>query len=117
MTFEPPAPRRHPLRTALAWLVIIVCVGFFAASAFERDTEQRKSSDLAEVHVQFLLQSRYVVGAYDLLRNFPSQSNTADTLATSVLSTAKTPPERLLLVPVIAELKGKQAAVRMLDEL
>jgi len=118
LTDPAPAPQpRHHLRTLLAWLIVLGCGGFFAASAFERDAAEDKNSDVATAHAQLLLQARYVVGANHLFRSVATKSNTTDSLIASVRAAAKTPGERLLTVPVIAELKNKDDAVAMLDEL
>src|SRR5688500_14083657 len=89
-------PTPHRTRTLLAWLIIFICVAFFAGGArlFIRGGEAAATRD---DNAALLLTSRYVVGAHSLTSSAAgvwSQQGT-DAMLKTLEQTAKSPLDRL----------------------
>src|SRR4051794_7724215 len=106
------------MRTLIAWIVIILCVAFFAGAAQFSARHAHEESATGE-NVQLLLTSRYVVGARSLTSSFPEASNEKNTEAMlkTLAQSVKTPLDRLHAIAVIGEVVGPTRAVAEIDEL
>ncbi|HSR70121.1 MAG TPA: type II CAAX endopeptidase family protein [Acidobacteriota bacterium] len=125
-------PPRQP--TWWLWLLLSLFVGAFMVLAFLQQQELHQSSsspltqplgDLAE-DPHFRLTSRYALGVYRLSKmgiavggsaeDETSSEQLVDSMLEEVESSAATLVSRLRTVPVLAEMRGRDAALQRLEE-
>lgn len=115
-----PDPRRRPpgiLGRAICWLLLALMVGLYALfNAVGGDAE----GDGTPVHPRRLaleMQARYMVGAARLLSAAPNRKQTVDSLLAQLEKLPATDRERLMVIPVVAELGGGKQALARLEAL
>jgi membrane protease YdiL (CAAX protease family) len=111
-----PAPAAGPYSIAIAtaaWAVILACVGCVAYLSWR--SAKRPARVQATEDVQLLMSSRVIVGMF----HHQPKGNTAAAVmsaqAVEKLSITAGPKQQLLLVSVIGEVEGRQAAEAALD--
>jgi membrane protease YdiL (CAAX protease family) len=120
-----PGPRRAPVDagTVIAWAVILLCVGAIASRPYWTPYVKRAptSTEVAQQAVgevrspQLQMVGRYAIGAKAFTP--AGQPETVDKLVAAVESAVgDNPVDELRAIPVIAELKGAEAALARLDE-
>ncbi|MDJ0840605.1 MAG: type II CAAX endopeptidase family protein [Acidobacteriota bacterium] len=123
---RPPVRARAPKgRTLLIWTVLAITV---LATATVQQLAQSamtqpeiETDQLPPVPIQLLMSARYILGAgriVEALGQTAGASNSPKSLLEQGLSgQAKSPLDRLRMVPVIAEVVGTEEALAALDEL
>jgi membrane protease YdiL (CAAX protease family) len=108
-----PSPRsRSRLRTAIPWFFIIATVALI-------QIPQLKTASVPKDYAQDLslqLLGKYIVGIRYLLGQNPAFSNSIETMK-QPLQRYKDTQSRLLIVPIMAELSGREAAIKALEQI
>lgn len=116
----PPSPPRESVRigSILAWFVIVTCLGVVLTMRWHvRPTPTAPGNNAEQLSLR--LAARYAVGAKTVLSEL-GQTQTAaqvNEMVRHVEQAATSPREQLLIIPVVAELLGADAAVQRLDQI
>jgi membrane protease YdiL (CAAX protease family) len=99
---------------AIAWAVIIACVGYVAFLSWRASKSPGRVE--ATEDVQLLMTSRVLVGALHRLPQSTGPAAAMPAQAIANLERTANPKQSLRLVSVVGELQGKQAAQAALDQ-
>ena len=112
-----PAPTTRPYSVAIAtaaWAIILACVGCVAYLSWR--SAQRPARIEATQDVQLLMTSRVIVGMFHHQPKGNAAAATMSAQAIEKLASTAGPKQQLLLVSVIGELEGRQAAQAALEK-
>jgi len=120
---HPPVHRRDRIGRIVAWAVIAISVGVIATevqqSAVRRDLDRERALATGDAtaldNSQLQLTAKYAVGVGQMMKSLgqPPPAN----LAGEIQQAARTPADQLAVVPVIAEVAGKDEALAALERL
>src|SRR5215212_2775825 len=116
--YEPPSvsppPRPRPrLSEIIAWLVIGTIVGVILGLPY---LGPPTGIPQGESNIELRIIGRYLVGAKVLVPGMTAARNGQDQFQTMVLEAARTPTDHLRAIAIIAEIIGKDSALKLLDD-
>ncbi len=118
LDYVSPTPRRSLLPIFVSWIVILASVAFVAERYFARSQAPVANAASSDPPVgQLLITSRYVVGAKAFWPAGKDPGAIFKMYMDQVDHFAKTPTDRLRVIPVAGELIGEEEALRRLDAL
>jgi membrane protease YdiL (CAAX protease family) len=107
----PPPKGRSRLGVAISWFFIIAAVALMQIPQFQKTKVKRDAQDLL-----LQLQGKYIVGYKHLFEGNPALSGNIGTIKQQ-LQKYRDAQSRLLLIPITAELSGKEAAIEELEQI
>lgn len=109
-------PKYSPVGAWIAWIVIILCVGFIVVSmTFPQLRGKSPAAGNADA-MNFDLTLRLTIGQFQAFKDLGAmQPELKSTLTNQIRPLANTPVQQLQTAAVIGEIEGKDAALRQID--